>query len=92
MVVAEAFAHGLPVIASDIGALSELVMDGKNGLLVPAGDANALGATVKSAFETAGLLETLAQGARLDYETRHNPAMNLKILEGIYRDALAETV
>lgn len=92
MVVAEAFAHGLPVIASDIGALPELIADGKNGSLFPAGDANALGTTVRHLFGTPGLLETLSRGARLDYETRHNPAMNLKILEGIYRDALAETV
>lgn len=92
MVVAEAFAHGLPVIASDIGALPELISDGKNGLLFPTGDENALGTTVRRIFGTPGLLETLGRGARLDYETRHNPAMNLKILEGIYRDALAETV
>lgn len=41
-VVLEAFAAGVPVIASDLGGLSEVVRDGHNGLLFRAGDAAAL--------------------------------------------------
>jgi len=39
LVTLEAFLFGVPVIASDIGALRELVEDGKNGLLFRVGDA-----------------------------------------------------
>ncbi|MEY2982724.1 MAG: hypothetical protein RL562_2951 [Planctomycetota bacterium] len=41
-VILEAFAAGVPVIASDLGGISEVVIDGVNGDLFPAGDASAL--------------------------------------------------
>jgi glycosyltransferase involved in cell wall biosynthesis len=47
MVVAEAYCHGLPVIASDAGALIEIIRDNENGLLVPPADAAALRRTIK---------------------------------------------
>ena len=46
-VVLEAFAAGVPVLASDLGGLSEIVVEGVNGMLFPAGDA----AGLRSAIE-----------------------------------------
>jgi hypothetical protein len=45
-VVLEAFAAGVPVIASDLGGLREIVRDGENGVLFRAGDAASLGAAI----------------------------------------------
>ena len=42
MVIAEAMAHGLPVISTTAGAIPELVEDGSTGILVPPGDVEAL--------------------------------------------------
>jgi glycosyltransferase involved in cell wall biosynthesis len=42
LVVTEALAHGLPVITTARAGSSDLVIDGENGLIIPAGDANAL--------------------------------------------------
>jgi phosphatidyl-myo-inositol alpha-mannosyltransferase len=46
MVLTEAFASGTPVVASDIAGYRDVVRDGKDGLLVPCGDAVALGETL----------------------------------------------
>lgn len=42
MVLVEAMASGLPVIASDVGGMTEIVINGKTGLLVPPDDTKAL--------------------------------------------------
>jgi glycosyltransferase involved in cell wall biosynthesis len=66
MAVAEALAHGLPVVSTLTGAIPELVdPDGDGaGLLVPPGDAAALADALSRAVGDAGLRDRLAQGAR----------------------------
>lgn len=46
LVLAEANALGVPVVASNVGGVSEIVEDGKNGILVPPGDVDALSSSI----------------------------------------------
>jgi len=48
--VVEALAVGTPVLAMEAGGVGEVVRDGVNGLLVPAGDTDALGDAVRRYF------------------------------------------
>ena len=61
LVIQEAFAAGIPVIASDIGALAERVRNDKDGLLFPAGDWQALRRLLKQLVERPDWLVRLRQ-------------------------------
>ena len=61
--VVEALAVGTPVIATAVGGVPELVRDGENGLLVPAGDWDALAAAIRRLIDEPGLRECLAAAA-----------------------------
>jgi glycosyltransferase involved in cell wall biosynthesis len=61
--VVEALAVGTPVLAMDAGGVAEVVRDGVNGLLVPAGDTHALGDAVRRYFSDAELQERLRAAA-----------------------------
>lgn len=64
MAAAEAMAAGIPVIATRVGGVAELVEDGSSGLLIPPADAQAL------ARATAALLRDPQQRARLSAAAR----------------------
>jgi glycosyltransferase involved in cell wall biosynthesis len=61
--VVESLAVGTPVIATRVGGVAEVVKDGENGLLVPAGDAGALAAAIRRFYDERGLRERLAAAA-----------------------------
>jgi glycosyltransferase involved in cell wall biosynthesis len=61
--VVESLAVGTPVIATRVGGVPEVVRDGENGLLVPAGDAGALASAVTRFYGERGLRERLAAAA-----------------------------
>jgi len=68
LVVNEAMLQRTPIIASDaVGAVAGgLVRDGRNGLVFPAGDANALAARLRALTGSAQLRERLGTSGRED--------------------------
>jgi glycosyltransferase involved in cell wall biosynthesis len=61
---AEAMAHGRAVIASDVGGLRDLVLDGETGLAVPAGDVEALRSALERLLADRELRRRLGTNAR----------------------------
>jgi len=61
---AEAMAHGRPVVASDVGGLRDLVVDGETGLLVPPGDVAALRAALERLLADPELRDRVGRAAR----------------------------
>ena len=59
----EALAVGTPVIATAVGGVPEVVIDGENGLLVPAGDADALADAIRRYFSDEALQTRLRAAA-----------------------------
>jgi glycosyltransferase involved in cell wall biosynthesis len=86
--VLEAYATGVPVIASRIGALPEVVEDGVSGILVDPLDLDGW----KSAVEMLGddrTSERLGAGAYKRWSKNHSPDAGLAGLEGAYEAALS---
>jgi glycosyltransferase involved in cell wall biosynthesis len=86
--IVEAYACGLPVIASRLGALADIVHDAITGLLFTPGDANDLAS--KLAWATAHPDEMMRMGraARAEYEAKYTPERNYQMLMDIYEDAI----
>jgi glycosyltransferase involved in cell wall biosynthesis len=60
----EALSVGTPVVSTAVGGVPEVVHDGENGLLVPAGDVQALAAALRRMLEDDALHDRLAAGAQ----------------------------
>jgi glycosyltransferase involved in cell wall biosynthesis len=86
--IVEAFASGLPVIASRLGALKEIVDDGRTGLLFEPGNPNDLAQKISWAEENPDQMRIMGRAARKDYETMYSPDINFEILMGIYTEAI----
>jgi glycosyltransferase involved in cell wall biosynthesis len=89
-VLAEAFACGLPVVASRVGALEELVEHGRTGLLVEPGSARALAAALEWARLHPGAMREMGLNARAQYEERYSPQRNYQQLMDVYAAAIGE--
>ena len=87
-VVIEAFAAGTPVVASDLGALAELVQDRRTGRLFRPGDAEALVRVVRELSSERGNLPALRAAARRVFEERYGAAENYAMLMRVYRAAI----
>jgi glycosyltransferase involved in cell wall biosynthesis len=84
----EAFACGLPVIASRLGAMAALVRDGETGLLFEPGNAVDLADKLMWADTHPDEMARMGETARREYEQNYTPQRNLEILLDIYADAI----
>jgi glycosyltransferase involved in cell wall biosynthesis len=83
-IVAEAYSLGVPVIASRIGSLAEIVHHGETGLLVEPGNPADLGHALRTLVTDTALAERLGTGARFWYERHLNPRTTTDRLLEIY--------
>ncbi len=87
LVAIEAFAKGTPVIASNLGAMSEVMSHGSTGLHFRVEDPGDLAEKVAWAFENPGELSRMRHEARAEYESRYTAERNYSMLMDIYRYA-----
>ncbi len=80
----QAMAAARPVVSADTPGIREAVTDGINGLLVPAGDAEALADALRRLAADAGLRARMGQAARATYLERGAPER----VAGMLHDAL----
>jgi len=85
----EAFANGLPVIASRLGALRELIEHGRTGLLFEAGSSEDLARHLAWAEAYPEKMRAMGENARAVYEAQFTSRENYGRLISIYEEALA---
>ena len=89
--IAEAFACGLPVIASQLGAMAEIIEDGATGLHFFPGDAQDLSAKVEWAWAHPHELCELGRAARSEYEHKYTGTRNYERTMEIYARAMKDS-
>jgi glycosyltransferase involved in cell wall biosynthesis len=88
MTIAEAFACGVPVICSRLGAMQEIVVDGRTGLHFTPGNAGDLAAKVEWAWAHPEEMAAMGRAARAEYEAKYTAERNYQMLMKIYHGVL----
>lgn len=89
MTIVEAFSMGLPVIASRLGSLQEIVSHECNGLQFAVGDRADLVGAARRLNDDPDFARQLGAQAQRDFADRYGKRRNLAELEAIYADAIA---
>ncbi len=92
MVLLEAAASGVPVVASRVGGIPEGMVDGQTGLLVPARDAEALGAAIARLLDDPAARLGMGAAGRAFVERRFDSARQGAVLEGLYDGVIAHGI
>jgi glycosyltransferase involved in cell wall biosynthesis len=82
----EALAVGTPVIATTVGGIPEIVVDGENGLLVPPGNVDAIASAIERITRDDELRRELAAGAQPSVEELAEPRILRRIVRTIEGD------
>lgn len=90
MVVVEAYACGTPVVASQIGSLDEIVVEGVTGVKFAPGNPHDLAAKVKALWNNEELRSKLRQNARTAFEKKYSEGTNFEALMAIYQAAIKD--
>ena len=89
MVMLEAMAAGIPIVATAVGGIPDLLSSGE-GLLVAPEDPQALAAAMRATLHDREAAEQRAQAARLRQQREFDVGAWSARYESIYRDLIAQ--
>jgi glycosyltransferase involved in cell wall biosynthesis len=84
VVIMEAMASGLPVISSQLSGIPELVDNGRTGILVAPGDAEALAEALQKLYENPALCYSMGQAGREKVLREFNMKINVAALANLF--------
>ena len=85
-VLLEAMASGLPVAATAVGGVPEIVSDGESALLVAPSDPNAMASALARLLKDEEFARRLASNARSLVAAHYTPDAYARSLTGLYRE------
>jgi glycosyltransferase involved in cell wall biosynthesis len=83
----EAMASRVPVVATSVGGIPEIITHGETGLLVPPGNVEQLASVIGQSLTDVEGAETMANKARTVVETAYSPEMRARFLTTFYTEA-----
>jgi len=86
VVLLEAMSYGKPVIASGVGGITDIVVNGKNGFLVPHADSIALAQAMERMAKNKRLRKNLGHTARNTVDEKFNWNRIVEELIALYHD------
>lgn len=89
-VVIEAGAMGLPSIVTDINGAREIIIDEKNGVIVPSKDSEALYKAMKEFVDNRKMVEKMAKEARPLIASRYEQSFVRKCLFDFYKEVMSK--
>ena len=87
-VVIEAQAAGVPVVATEVGGVVDIIENNKNGLLVPPGDPDSMAEAVIRIFKEPQLAVNLSEAAILKVREKYNVGLMVENTLKVYEDAI----
>ena len=88
MVILEAMASKVPVVASAVGGIPEMIQEGKSGFLVPAKEPASLAKKLSVLIADKGLRESMGETARRQVEETFSETEMIRKTEQVYLDLL----
>lgn len=88
-VLLEAMAAGLPIVASEVGGVPEMVQNNETALLVPAGDPQAMADAIVRVLNNENFGDQLAKNASALASSRFSPEAYVRTLTGIYSEIIS---
>ena len=88
MSILESYAYGKPAIGADIGGIPEIVEDGVDGFLVPAGHPEALQERLLWMFDHKSEAAEMGHTGRRKVETEFNPEIHYEKIMKVYQQFL----
>ena len=85
----EAAAAGLPVVATDVGGVADVVVHGRHGLLTPPGDGRALASAFTALAASAAERRRMGEAARVDVASRYQPDRLAEDIHALYARCLS---
>jgi glycosyltransferase involved in cell wall biosynthesis len=88
LTIIESLACGTPVIASALGSMNEIIIDGVNGFRFKPGDDTDLADRIRYVLGQPERLQAMRQSSRMFYEKNYTPKRNYDLLIQIYESAI----
>jgi len=88
MVLLEAMANGIPVVSTPVGGIPEVIEEGKDGILVPPKDPEALAKAIRSLLDSPELQKRIVQNAYRKVKEKYSIERYATDLLNLYKKLL----